>query len=234
MHRVALRRAAALFSPLWLCVVASPLAGQTAEPAMAHMHMSFSPERAGTAADTARAVALLEELRRAVAPYQTLDAARAAGYVPLRSPESVKNGKLLHAGRRPRRPREGGQFDPAKPQALLFRRETDGTMHLAGAMFVAPPSATLDDLDAMVPLGVARWHQHMNICVSAGRSFLRRLAHATTEEACSRLGGHFRAESRYMVHVITDAGNDLALAFPQRPDGDPDMMSSPTAESTGR
>jgi hypothetical protein len=85
-----------------------------------------------------------------------------------------------------------------------------------------------------VPLGVARWHQHMNVCVSADRSSSRRLPHAATEEACSRLGGRFRSQSRYMVHVITDAGNDLALAFPQHPEGEEDMMSSRGGETTAR
>lgn len=226
-------RCAALLSLLWPLALAAPLAGQSEMPAMAHVHMSFTPRRAGTAADTARAIALLEALRQAVAPYQTLEAARAAGYVARRSPESVKEGKLLHAGRRPGRLRDIGKFDPATPQALLFRRVADGAMQLAGAMFVAPPLATIEDLDAMVPLGVARWHQHMNVCVSADRSSSRRLAHATTEGACSRLGGRFRSQSRYMVHVMTDAGNDLALAFPQHPEGEEDMMSSPGGETTG-
>jgi hypothetical protein len=225
MQRTAAWRISVLSLPISLMAVVSPLAAQAEAHTMAHAHMSFSPAQPASPADTARALALLETLRNSLAPYQTLEAAEAAGYVPARSPESVKEGKLLHAGRRPRRLRSQGTFDPANPQALLFEKDASGAMKLSGAMFVAPPAASLADLDAMVPLGVARWHQHTNVCVAADRAQSRRIVKATTEEECTRLGGRFRAQSRFMVHVMTGVGNDLALAFPQRPDPDDDMTS---------
>ncbi len=42
------------------------------------------------------------------------------------------------------------------------------------------------------------------------------LRRAATPEACAEAGGRFQRESpRYMIHVMTDAGDDLAAAFPQ-------------------
>ena len=108
-------------------------------------------------------------------------------------------------------------FDPAKPQALLYRRQADGRLSLAGAMFTAPASATREELDARVPLGVAQWHRHVNVCrPPMGVARTAEFRRAVTEEACDRAGGRFRAEgTRYMVHVMTDGGDEIAAIFPQ-------------------
>jgi hypothetical protein len=204
-----------------LCIL-TPLSGassalraQADEPVMAHAHMSLTPTRPGTAADTARATRVVHELQTAIAPYETLDAANAAGFRALRDSGTVKDGKLLHVGKRMRR--AGGQaaFDPKTPQALLYRRAPDGGMRLAGAMYVAPLSATPEDLDAMIPLSVAHWHRHVNVCASADRKSFKPFPKVTTPEGCEAVGGRFRAESRYMIHVMIDAGDDPAKAFPQ-------------------
>ena len=215
MYRTSSRLMTAL-----IAVCASPALVATAEaqsdaPAMTHTHMTFTSDRPGTAADTGRALAVVQALKEAVSPYQTLDQAQAAGYRARRDPATVMEGKLLHVGKRPKAAGEQADFDPKAPQALLYRRGSDGQMHLAGAMFVAPLSATTDDLDAMIPLSVAHWHQHTNVCVSADRKSHGRLRNASTAEACAAQGGRFRTQSRYMVHVMIDGGDDLALAFPQ-------------------
>jgi hypothetical protein len=191
------------------------LDAQSGESSMAHPHMTFTAGRAGTPEDSVRALAVVDKLRAALAPYQTLADAERAGYHSRRDAESVRGGKLLHVARWPRRPGQAQAFDPAAPQALLYRRGTDGEFHLAGGMFVAPPDATSDDLDAMIPLSVAHWHQHTNICVTGNRRSFKLVPGATTAKACQQAGGRFRAQSRYMVHVMTDAGSDLAMAFPQ-------------------
>jgi hypothetical protein len=191
------------------------LSAQTSGSPMAAMHMAFTPSRPGTAADTARALDVVGRLRAAIEPYQTLEAAEAAGYRSRKEPEMVKGARLLHVGKRMGHRSEAKSFDPASPQALLYRRDRDGQFHLAGAMYVAPPSATLEDLDSMIPLSVAHWHRHLNICIAGNRKSFRRIPEATTAEACQEAGGRFRAESRYMVHVITEAGTDLAQVFPQ-------------------
>jgi hypothetical protein len=210
-----------------LAAGAAHLDAQSGESSMAHPHMTFTTGRPGTPEDSARALAVVDKLRAAIAPYQTLAEAEKAGYHSRRDVESVKDGKLLHVAKWPKRPGQTQAFDPAAPQALLYRRGSDGEFHLAGGMFVAPPDATPVDLDAMIPLSVAHWHQHTNICVTGNRRSFKLVPRATTAEACQEAGGRFRAESRYMVHVMTDAGNDLAMAFPQGRDemGAMDMVA---------
>ncbi len=194
---------------------AARLDAQAAESSMAHPHMNFTAARPGTPDDSVRALAVVDKLRSAITPFQTLEDAQRAGYRSRRDTEMVKGGQLLHVAKWPKRPGQAQAFDPAAPQALLYRRGRDGQFHLAGGMFVAPPGASLDDLDAMIPLSVAHWHQHTNNCITGNRRSFKLVPRATTMEACQQVGGRFRAESRYMVHVMTDTGSDLAMAFPQ-------------------
>ncbi len=215
MRRVLVRLNSALLVLVPLCGIARVAVAQAGPPAMAHPHMSLTATRPGTAADTARALAVVARLRTAIAPYQTLEAATAAGFRARRDSGTVMEGQLLHMGRGVRQKDAVQPFDPSAPQALLYRRGGDGRMQLAGAMYVAPLPASLDSLDAMIPLSVAHWHRHLNVCISAYRGSFRRFPNATTAKACETAGGRFRAESRYMIHVMIDAGNDLTRTFPQ-------------------
>jgi len=184
-----------------------------------HRHMSFTAPRPGTAADTARALAVMHTLRTAITRYPSLAAAEAAGYRSRLPEDMQQRRRMLHLGR-PGSRAVTGEFDPTSPQALLYRRDDEGRFQLAGAMFVAPDGATEDDLDARIPLSVAQWHRHTNVCRGPRGEMKPRYRRATTQSACEAVGGRFRSESRYMVHVMVDAGDDLAAAFPQRPDRD--------------
>ena len=210
-------RRAALAAGFLLLLPGSVLRAQEHQHHKIHQHMSLTELRPGSPDDTTRALAVVRQLRSAIEPYQTLEAAAAAGYHPRRDSTMLPEGKLLHAGKRQGR-RAAGTLDPSAPQALLYRRLEDGSLRLAGAMFVAPPQSTVADLDALIPLSVAHWHQHRNVCVAPGpeRRVLRRV---TTADGCETAGGRFRAESRYMIHVMTDAGDDVAGAFPQGREG---------------
>ena len=84
-----------LLGPFLVGAAAMPMAAQTAGPPMAFMHMAFTPARPGTAADTARALDVVEHLRAAIAPYQTLEAAEAAGYRSRKDPEVVKRSEAI-------------------------------------------------------------------------------------------------------------------------------------------
>jgi hypothetical protein len=181
----------------------------------AHEHRAFTAAQPGTATDTARALEVVRRLRAATAQYQTLEDAEAAGYMPRQRADRVKPNGVLHVGR----VREWGErprpFDLSEPQVLLYRRAADGSMRLAGVMLVAPRDATGADLDAVIPRSVAPWHRHVNVCGTVEDGMIRRFPGIATAEACSAAGGRFRAETRYMIHVMTTAGDDLAAIFPQ-------------------
>ena len=180
-------------------------------------HADFTSSRPGTGEDTARALAVVQRLREAIAPYADVKVAEAAGYRGHPGMEMQTGRGLVHLGDPKHKQDQDSAFDPSRPQALLYRRVPGGELTLAGAMFTAPGSASAEELDARVPLSVAMWHKHVNVCRP------RRDAHRTVElrraatpEECEKAGGRFRSESpRYMVHVMTDAGDDLDRIFPQ-------------------
>ena len=61
-----------------------------------------------------------------------------------------------------------GHFDPAHPGSLLYVKNASGDYVLVGAMYSAPADYTYDQLDAIIPLSVAHWHAHTNICLPNG------------------------------------------------------------------
>jgi hypothetical protein len=194
-------------------LLASSATGQA--QAHAHAHMAFTSGASATAGDTARALEVVRKLREATADFPTLEAAEAAGYAPRQRPENIRAGGVLHVARVRTRGERPQPFDLSKPQVLLFQEDASGTMRLAGVMLVAPPSATDEDLDALIPRSVAPWHRHVNVCGTIENGMVRRFPRITNAEDCAKAGGRFRAETRYMIHVMTEAGDELGSIFPQ-------------------
>lgn len=210
----------------------APPAGQSLEAgastamhdhAAASAHLRLSPARAPTRADTVRARALLDTLRRALAPYADTAGAVADGY-RMFAPE-LKRQRVYHFTKRRHALRNEFGFDPARPTSLLYQARPDGRLGLVGAMYTAPRRSDAADLDARVPLGMARWHLHTNVCVPPrgarerwretrnGRMLFGPAGDVATEPDCERVGGRFHAEIlNWMVHVNPFAAT-LSEAF---------------------
>lgn len=136
----------------------------------AHMtmdaHMTMTPMRPARLDDIERARGLLATLRRSIFRYRNHRVALAQGmqiFLPS-VPQDVYHFVDYRASGEEYR----GHFDPEHPGSLLYVKDSDGDYRLVGAMYSAPPEAMPDDLDAMVPLSVARWHAHTNICLPNG------------------------------------------------------------------
>jgi hypothetical protein len=175
-------------------------------------HLRLTPVRRATAADSVRADSLLSTVRAAIAKYRDVNVAEAEGY-RMFAP-GLRNQRVLHFTHGRRAVREHFRFDPTQPTSLLYRRNEIGQLELLGAMYVAPKRASLEDLDARVPLSIARWHAHTNICVPPPRQRERwaeregnrmRFGPAgaiTTEAQCDAAGGRFHEQLfGWMVHV---------------------------------
>ena len=189
-------------------------------------HLRLSPARPGTAADTARAREILTTLRLAVSPYADTAAAVADGY-RMFAPGVKQRVYHFTKGRHAVRNEFG--FDAARPTSLLYERGADGRLRLAGAMYTAPRRSKPEDLDARVPLSIAQWHLHTNVCVP-GRSERERWRErrggqmvfgpagaVATKADCDAVGGKFHEEVlNWMVHVDVRKGDDVAGAFGER------------------
>jgi hypothetical protein len=174
-------------------------------PMAAHMVMTAArPEQSG---DRRRAAALVDNAKKAMAPYQDYRKALADGYeifLP-NIPQPQYHFTKYQSGLEAR-----SHFDPLKPTSLLYTKTADGYT-LVGAMYTDRVDAAEDELNERIPLSVAHWHQHVNFCKApAGRKSeyfgpdakfgLR--GSIATQEACQAAGGEFHPHIfGWMVHV---------------------------------
>lgn len=170
---------------------------------MAHMRMTQL--RAANVQDRERADQLLAVLREVIEPYKDYRVALADGYrifLP-QMPQHEYHFNNYWNGFV-----ESFTFDPARPTSLLYKKTHDGGWELTGAMYTAPKTATLKQLDERVPLSVARWHEHLNLCMprrGVARPNWRLFGLSgsiVTEQACTDAGGRFYPQIfGWMVHV---------------------------------
>lgn len=182
-------------------------------------HMAYSSTRPMKPQDSVRAALVIDELRQAIARYRDVKVAEADGY-KMFAPE-IKNQPQYHFTKAGNAIRNQFGFDPARPTSLLYKKRSDGTFELIGAMYTASKRTTEDELDQRVPLSIARWHRHVNWCVPPrfqkdrwsetrnGRPVFGPLGVATKDE-CDAAGGRFIPQAfGWMLHANTYAGNDL-------------------------
>ncbi|HXW83881.1 MAG TPA: hypothetical protein VEJ86_05720 [Candidatus Binataceae bacterium] len=134
-------------------------------PGMAN-HMRMTAYRAANAPDEDRAQQILTTLRRSLLPFEDYRVALARGY-QIFLPE-VPQDVYHFTDYRASAQEYGGHFEIDRPGSLLYVKKPNGTYALIGAMYSAPVDDTEDDLNNLVPLSIARWHQHTNICLPDG------------------------------------------------------------------
>ena len=182
-------------------------------------HMTLTPARTPTSADSIRAAAVADTLRRAIAKYADVRVAEGDGF--RRFAPRIKNQPVFHYTRFSWAVESAITFDPAKPTSLLYRREPDGSLRLIGAMYTAPGRASLDELDRRVPLSIAHWHRHTNLCMPGlgqrarwterrnGMPVFGLKSPIATRAACDAVGGRFLPHLfGWMVHANVLEGND--------------------------
>ena len=169
------------------------------------LHMHMTAMRPQTPADAARANEIVSQLRSGIEKYKDYHVALDDGYkiflANLPQPEyhftKYVNGFL-----------EAFTFDPARPTSLLYKKTAEG-YELVGAMYTMPKRATEEQLNKRVPLSVAVWHLHTNLCMpqkgqlrNADMTKFGLRGAIATQEACDAAGGRFHPVIfGWMVHV---------------------------------
>lgn len=167
-------------------------------------HMLMTKSRPAAPGDRARAERLAETLRASITKYRDVEKAKADGYRPFPSdpPADMEEVHFVHPQLSRR---EAGEMDPERPGSLLYHQDENGELHLIGAMVTAPAEASLEELDARVPLSQTRWHLHTDLCVPKpiwdedewartaedGQPLFGPESPIATEAACEDVGGRF-------------------------------------------
>jgi hypothetical protein len=224
-------------------LIAGPLAGQSSPPPegaraadaalhdMSHHdhmaadnpHLRLSAKREATPADSARAAELVARIRRDLARYRDVEAARAAGYVQFLPNVALP---VYHFTNRRYGLEAAFAFDATRPTSLLYRKNPDGGFTLTGVMYTAPARLPEERLDARIPLGTARWHQHINWCLPrkgeesrwretrGGKPLFGPESTIAGKEACDAVRGRFVPRLfGWMVHVNAFESDDPAVIW---------------------
>jgi hypothetical protein len=169
-------------------------------------HMFMTDLRPANTGDEKRAAEIVAELRPAIEKYKDYTVALAEGFIIFlpNVPQEHYHFTNYDYGREAQT-----SFNPVHPTSLLYTKSGDGYV-LEGAMFTAPRRAAEDELNARVPLSVARWHKHVNLCFAPPEAHIQPgtskefgfRGSIATEEACQQAGGRWMPQVfNWMVHV---------------------------------
>ena len=190
-------------------------------------HLRLSTARPRTPEDSARGVELVVTIRRELAKYRDVKAAITDGY------QQFLNNLVLpvyhFTNNRPGL-EAAFSFDAAKPTSRLYRKNRDGSFTLTGVMYTAPVILPEDRLESRIPLGLARWHQHINWCLPkqgeearwretrAGKPLFGPESPIASAEACAAVRGRFIPRLfGWMVHVNAFESEDPAVIWSHPP-----------------
>lgn len=194
-------------------------------------HMVMTPTWPLAPGDSARARALVDEVRKTLGKYRDVQVAVADGFKEFLP--NVKHQRVYHFTnwRHALAARFG--FDPASPTALLYEQDSAGGMHLVGVMYTEAPATPLEELNRRVPLSIAHWHEHVNWCLpprgalgrwrdsTGGKPVFGPLGPIATRAGCDSVGGRFLPRVfGWMVHVNAFVGDDPKAIWAVEAPGD--------------
>ena len=197
-----------------------------------HMHMSSL--RNSQPGDAARAQQIVTTARESLARYRDYHAAEADGF-RIFLPQFKQ--KMYHFTNWRYAMEAEFRFTPEHPTSLLYEKKGENDYKLIGAMYTAPARSSENDLDKRIPLSVAQWHQHVNMCQAppdkrgdmASKSPRFGLAGSiTTQEECDAAGGTFKPHVfGWMVHLYPDEKrmDDIWSVERQKASGDMSGMT---------
>lgn len=170
-------------------------------------HMKMTALRPIKPGDQEKANQVLQAARTAAEKYIDYKVALAEGFKifmpdrPQKMYHFTNNWYAFEARRR---------FNPDHPTSLLYEKQGDG-YKLIGVMYTAAKGAPEDELDSRIPLSIAQWHAHVNLCLPPmGKKDEMDAPHPqfglhgsiVTQSDCDAAGGRFLPQIfGWMVHV---------------------------------
>jgi hypothetical protein len=181
--------------------------------AMQGHHMDMGPHMKMTAVrdlkpgDEEKAQQVVESARKAAEKYKDYRVALANGF-KIFHPEIPQ--KQYHFTNYWYGFEAATHFNPDHPTSLLYEKHGDDYT-LIGVMYTAPKNSNEDQLNSRVPLSIAQWHAHVNMCIPPEDKRKEMFGanpkfglHGSiiTKDACDAEGGKFLPQIfGWMVHV---------------------------------
>ncbi len=170
-------------------------------------HMKMTALRAPQPGDKEKADAVADAARKVSERYQDYKLALADGFKifhPELPQKQYHFTNYLYAFEATRK------FNPDHPTSLLYEKRGDG-YKLVGVMYTDRKTASEEDLNARIPLSIAQWHAHVNLCLPPADKKAEMMGphpqfglrgSIVTEDACDAAGGKFLPQNfGWMVHV---------------------------------
>jgi len=170
-------------------------------------HMKMTTLRSAQPGDQDKADQIVQAARAAAEKYKDYKVALADGYkiflpnLPQKQYHFTNYWNALRA-------RNG--FDPSRPTSLLYEKNGND-YKLIGVMYTAQKDASEDELNSRIPLSIAQWHAHVNLCMPPRDRRQEAMppnakfglgGSITTKEECDAAGGKFMPQIfGWMVHI---------------------------------
>jgi len=170
-------------------------------------HMKMTTLRAAKPGDRKKADQVAQAARAVAEKYQDYKVALAGGYriflpkLPQKQYHFTNYWYAFQARK---------HFDPSHPTSLLYEKHGDD-YKLIGVMYTAKKDAREDELNERIPLSVAQWHAHVNLCLPPRDKRQEAMSpnakyglpgSIATKHACKAAGGRFFPKVfGWMVHV---------------------------------
>jgi len=170
-------------------------------------HMKMTTLRTAKPGDREKGDQVVQAARAVAEKYQDYKVALADGYkifLPKLPQKQYHFTNYWYAFRARK------HFDPSHPRSLLYEKHGDD-YKLIGVMYTAAKDASEDGLNAGIPLSIAQWHAHVNLCMpprdkrheamppNAKYGLTGSIA---TKEECEAAGGKFFPQVfGWMVHL---------------------------------
>jgi len=154
-------------------------------------HVKWTAKRKADPEDDERAAQVVQTLKLAIEKYKDHRVALNKGFQPFlpNVPQPYYHfTKKFHGFK------SALAFDPAQPTTLLYQR-VGKDYELIGAMYMASKDASERELHALVPLSLAQWHAHVNVCIppkgTSDWAMFGVRGSIATEAECKKAGGRF-------------------------------------------
>lgn len=170
-------------------------------------HMKMTALRSTKTGDSEKAQQVVESARKVAEKYKDYKVALSDGYkiflpnLPQKQYHFTNYWYGFEAGT---------HFNSDHPTSLIYEKHGED-YKLIGVMYTAPKNASEDELNSRIPLSIAQWHAHVNMCMPPeDRKKEMWGAHAkfglagsiSTREECEANGGRFMPQIfGWMVHV---------------------------------